>query len=196
MMQTADESPDSRRQEDHRWCQQILAGDEVAAEYLLERHGPRLHATMAQLAAGNPELAGELTQEAWAHACARLSHYDGSCQFFTWLYRVARNRAIDLLRRRNPTATDPTVLSAGRPARSQADQLELAERHQLVHAALADLADDHREIILLRDFQDMDYADISDALSIASGTVKSRLSRARAALRDAVIARAGGEEGL
>lgn len=159
------------------------SGDRAAYAMLVQRHCDRLHAVMLHLANGDCEQAAEFVQEAFIRAWQRLDRFDGRCVFGTWLYRLARNRAIDLLSRRRDRQLD-----AGQGERAgQGDEpgraLERAETVAQVQAALTRLPVEAREIILLRDFEDLDYEQIAERLDLALGTVKSRLSRARAALR-------------
>ncbi len=182
--------------EELAWCQRIQAGDHQAAELLINKHGERLHAAFLYMCNGNADQAAELTQEAWSHACSRLQHFDGSCQFYTWLYRVARNRALDMLRRKRPTAVDPATITHSDSHHRPEHELQRREQQALVQQALGQLNDKQREIILLRDFDGLDYADIASALELTLGTVKSRLNRARGALRDHILALAGSEEAL
>ena len=102
-----------------------------------------------------------------------------------WFFRVLRNQCLDTLRRRKSRRTtgpptEPTTGSSANPA-IQADQDEDVRR---LRAALGELNEAQREIILLRDFHDLSYADIARTLNVPQGTVMSRLHRARTALRD------------
>lgn len=171
----------------------VRAGDRDAFDRLVERYGGRLHASLLHLARGDAELAAEFTQEAFVRAFERLDQFAGASSFYTWIWRLARNRALDLLALRRPVATDNEVLAAA-PGRSP-DPSERSERHEMqtqVRAALAALPEDMRAIILLRDFDGLDYHDIADALAVPEGTVKSRLNRARTQLRAALETRLAG----
>jgi RNA polymerase sigma-70 factor (ECF subfamily) len=172
------------------------SGDGDAFGQLVDRHGGRLFQLMLQLAAGDQEMAAELVQEAFVRAWERLDRFDGRSAFYTWLYRLGRNRAIDVLARKRPRAMEDEHLEqASRPVDSGAAQaVERQETQAAVQAALAELSDEQRELILLRDFDGCDYAEISERLEVPVGTVKSRLNRARAALRERLSGRmAGGD---
>ena len=164
-------------------------GDHTAYAELVDRYGGRLHAMLLHLCAGDSDLAAEFTQEAFVRAFERLDLFAGGSSFYTWLYRLARNRAIDLLARRKPVAmadehlADIPQIGASTPI----DRLAAEEQRVLVHAGMSRISPEHREVLLLREWDGMDYDQIAIALGIALGTVKSRLNRARAELR-AVLA--------
>ena len=144
---------------------------------------------------GEHEDADDACQEALIKIVRNLPRFDGRSAFGTWAYRIAMNASLDELRKRQrrpalhavgeddrPEAVDPT---ADRYAESFPDRLVLDD-------ALDSLPDDLRIAVVLRDVADFDYAEIADALDIPVGTVKSRISRGRAAL--ASLARRPGED--
>jgi RNA polymerase sigma-70 factor, ECF subfamily len=180
--------------DDRELVARLRAGDNAAATELVDRYAPRLHAMLLHLCQGDAEQAGEFTQEAFARAWERLDRFAGESSFFTWLYRLARNRAIDLLARKRPQAmaTDDQRHASSEPTPSRA--MAQAELVSAVRHALTQISPEAREIILLRDFEGLDYDAIAEALGIAEGTVKSRLSRARASLRDALAGRITAED--
>lgn len=181
---TASKMHDELTRADHELVARLRAGDAAAAGIIVDQYAPRLHAMLLHLCQGDAEQAAEFTQEAFARAWERLDQFAGDSAFYTWLYRLARNRAIDLLAKRRPRAMalDHTSGISSDATPSQATMR--AELVAAVQAALQRLPVEMREIILLRDFDQLDYEAIADALGIAVGTVKSRLSRARAALRE------------
>mgnify|MGYP001473011407 CR=1 FL=1 len=114
----------------------------------------------------------------------RLDRFDGRAKFTTWLHRVATNACLDELRRRGrrPTPTDDEVLTSDRAAAGPgpddvADRLDIDE-------ALTRIRPDFRAPVVLRDLCGMDYAEIAEVLDLAPGTVRSRISRGRAALAE------------
>lgn len=114
-----------------------------------------------------------------------------------WFYRVLRNKCIDVLRTRR--GRRPAPLSADPLDRSQPDPLSDAGRQEELanlRQALTELPDDMREILLLRDFHDLPYAEIASVLDIAAGTVMSRLHRARSTLRERLLAKERPDEQL
>lgn len=172
----------------------LRAGDHSACTELVDRYAGRLYAMLLHLAGGDAEQAAEFTQEAFARAWANLDQFAGTSSFYTWLYRCARNRAIDLLARKRPQATDLATLqhpASDAPPEAALNQRDLVDA---VRAALATLDAEHREVLLLREYDQLDYQQIASALGIAEGTVKSRLNRARAALRERLAGRFSGED--
>jgi RNA polymerase sigma-70 factor, ECF subfamily len=160
-------------------------GDKRAYEILVRRH-----MTDAYLVAygyvGNPEDARDLSQEAFVKVYQARARFDEERPFYPWLYRVLRNHCLNFLRRgrvevsiddenmrREIASKQPTVL----------ENIEGEERRRLVRAAVARLSDDHREIIVLKNFKDCSYKEIAEILDIPIGTVMSRLFYARQALR-------------
>jgi RNA polymerase sigma-70 factor (ECF subfamily) len=107
-----------------------------------------------------------------------------------WFYRVLRNKCVDVLRARRsrPAAVleaDPPDPLESNPARAAGQREDLAR----LRCALAELPDEMREILLLRDYHDLPYAEIATVLDIPTGTVMSRLHRARSALRERILAK-------
>ena len=151
----------------------------MALDVLLRRHHDRIFAVCRRLA-GNDADANDATQEALIAIVRGLPRYDGRAAFSTWSYRVAVNSALDELRRRRrrPDLGLPDTYEATDAATF--DQ-NLADRDEL-DAALATLPDEFREAVVLRDVADLDYAEIASVLGIPAGTVRSRISRGRAAL--------------
>ncbi len=178
--------------------QAIRAGNSDAFSHFVDRYGDRLFSMFLYMTNGNHELAGEFAQETFIRAFERLSSFNETSTFYTWLYRIGRNRALDMLNKKAPQALDREHLeriddnhtSQPYAAMERNEEQHIAQQH--IHHALATLSDEHREIILLRDFDSSSYTNIADTLSISEGTVKSRLSRARNALRAAVQLIQGG----
>ena len=133
--------------------------------------------------AGNDADAADACQEALITVVRRLDRYDGRARFSTWLYRVATNACLDELRRRGrrPTPVDDEVLTAGRAAAGPTVDGAVADRLDIDHA-LAQLSEEFRAPVVLRDLCGLDYAEIAEVLELAPGTVRSRISRGRAAL--------------
>jgi len=159
-------------------------GDRFALDQLLRRHYDRIHAVCRRVA-GSTKDADDACQEALIKIVRSLPRFDGRSSFGTWAYRIATNASLDELRKRQRRpalhvvgeddrheTVDPT---ADRYTESFPDQLVLDD-------ALERLAEDLRLAVVMRDVADFDYAEIADALDIPLGTVKSRISRGRAAL--------------
>jgi RNA polymerase sigma-70 factor (ECF subfamily) len=129
-------------------------GDRFALDQLLRRHYDRIHAVCRRVA-GSTRDADDACQEALIKIVRSLPRFDGRSSFGTWAYRIATNAALDELRKR--------------------------ERRPALHA-VDQLPEDLRVAVVLRDVADLDYAEIAETLDLPIGTVKSRISRGRAAL--------------
>ncbi len=168
------------------------AGDRDALATLLERHQDRIHAVCRRIT-GNEADALDATQDALIAVIRGLPRFDGRSAFSTWAYRVATNTCLDELRRRKrrPVVGLPDIETAeprgvggtgpGGPAGSIAGQV--ADRID-VDAALRELTPEFRAAVVLRDLCTLDYDEIAEVLDIPPGTVRSRISRARALLAD------------
>jgi RNA polymerase sigma-70 factor (ECF subfamily) len=114
-----------------------------------------------------------------------LGRFDGRSAFSTWAYRVATNACLDELRRRRrrPEPTADEDLDVGSLGSSSSAIDEVGDRID-IDAALATLAPEFRAAVVLRDLVGLDYAEIGEVLGVPAGTVRSRISRGRAALAD------------
>jgi len=176
--------PSKGHGDDRVLVDQVRAGDGAAYAQLVDRYGGRLHAMLLHLAGGDHDLAAELTQEAFVRAYANLDQFAGASSFYTWIWRLARNRALDLLARKRPLNVELEPLGATASDAAPSAALEGCEQRDAVRRALEALPADQREVLLLREFDGLDYGEIAAALAVPEGTVKSRLNRARAALRE------------
>lgn len=162
-------------------------GDVAAFSELVARYQNRIYRFLVRLTR-SPDDALELTQETFLNAYQALAHWRPEARFTTWLFRIARNQAIDWLRRTKRVefvaleeGQDLHVADSG-PTPEAA--LESTQRLQGLEWALARLPAEHREILLLREIEELSYEDIAEVLDIGMGTVKSRLARARARLME------------
>ena len=143
-------------------------------------------------------VAEELTQEAFLKALQRLGQFRGQSKFYTWLFRIAANLTISNRRRagrvrfqslNGPEEFDGSQadgLTAAQAAKRQAGPQAAAmaaETRQRIAQALEELDEEFRLVVILRDIEDMDYAEIAQVTDLPIGTVKSRIHRARCALR-------------
>jgi RNA polymerase sigma-70 factor, ECF subfamily len=175
------------------------AGDRNALDQLLRRHYDRIHGVCRRIA-GSTRDADDACQEALIKITRSLPRFDGRSAFGTWAYRIATNAALDEIRKRDRrpglgTGDDqqPVDATDGRAA----GRIEAVTDRLLLDEALAGLPADLRVAVVLRDVADLDYAEIATALDVPVGTVKSRISRGRAALADALNLRlADGPDGL
>jgi len=162
-------------------------GDLQAFDRLVAVHEDRIYHA-AYRVTGNADDARDAAQETFLKAFRALPRYRHESAFSTWLHRIAVNAALDLVRRRPqvpPLSLEDVALpaAAGNPE-PEAERSELQRR---VHQALGWLAPDSRVIIVLRDLQGLAYEEVAEVLRIPIGTVRSRLSRAREALRELLI---------
>ena len=140
---------------------------------------------MCRRLAGNEPDALDATQEALIAVVRGLPRFDGRSAFTTWSYRVATNACLDELRRRGrrPITGLPEDLDGSpRAHAAPAAGIELLPDRLAVDAALAQLPEDFRTAVVLRDLCDLDYAEIAEALAIPPGTVRSRIARGRSLL--------------
>lgn len=182
------------------------AGDATAFGGLVRAYQDRILNVCWRLC-GRYEEAEDLTQEAFVRAFQQIHRFEGKSQFYTWVYRIAVNLALSAQRR-------PSILqhssfdtaAAGqdgnrdgdghrRPVasseRAPIDAAAANESRELVAAALEQLEPDHRAVVVLRDLDGLDYDEIAEILDVPRGTVKSRLHRGRAALRDLLVGKLG-----
>ena len=126
--------------------------------------------------------AEDATQQALISIVRTLPRFDQRSKFSTWAYRIATNAAIDEVRRTRlrPVPLDDQVLESARP--STADHSPAVTDRMAFDAALAAVAPEYKEVLVMRHVADMEYAEIAVALEIPVGTVRSRLARGRAQL--------------
>ncbi len=188
----------------------IQRGQTQAWSALLVRYQDRLFGVCYRMV-GDRDLAADLTQDAMVKIIEGLSTYDGRSKLSTWMIRVTMNVCLSKMRseklRRHASLDAPE--RGGRDNRPAADRLqdfrerepdvgsgvERDDLRQMVAGALLRIAPEQRAILVLRDSRDLDYDQIAEVLNIPVGTVKSRLFRARAALREAIESMAGPPRG-
>jgi RNA polymerase sigma factor (sigma-70 family) len=158
-------------------------GDQAAYGALVRRHQDRIYRHLLNLT-GSREEALELAQEVFIKAWEALPAWRPDAQFHTWIYRIASNAALDVLRRRKLVQFTPLEDDYDAPADQPGPEAQLLGKQRLrsLDAALARLPPEQREIVLLREVEGLSYAELSASLGIDEGTVKSRLARARVAL--------------
>jgi RNA polymerase sigma-70 factor (ECF subfamily) len=160
------------------------AGDRHAVDLLLRRHYDRIHAVCRRIA-GSSRDADDAAQEAMIRIVRNLDRFDGRSTFGTWAYRIATNAALDELRKRNRRpqlhTVDPDPHDRSREIvdpRAERNVDAVADR-LAIESALADLPEEFKAPVVLRDVADLDYAEIAAALDVPLGTVKSRIARGR-----------------
>lgn len=170
------------------------AGDVEAFEALVEAYQKRIF-NLAYRIVGNYDDAGDMTQEALIRVFKSIAGFREQSSFSTWIYRITTNVCLDEIRRKK----NKKVLSLDEEIHMEDGEMkrqfmnddplpdEIAEREELrrvVNEAIHSLPEDHRVIITLRDIQGLSYDEIANVLDCPSGTVKSRISRARNALKN------------
>jgi RNA polymerase sigma-70 factor (ECF subfamily) len=158
------------------------AGDDAALAELVERYQPRLRYYLRKMLAGSPA-AEDAAQDVWYDVVRALPRLANPGAFRAWLYRIARDRAWRVLRRRPPPHCPIDDVDVA--ANGVADEFT-ADDAAIVHAALDQLAAEHREVVALRFVEDMSYEEIARVAGCPLGTVRSRLHHAKRALRRAL----------
>ncbi len=176
-------------------------GENEAREELARRVRRRAYLLALQLV-GNPEEARDIVQDAMLRFFRHLDRIDAARPLKPWLYQIVRNRVRDLKRRERVRRQESleALRERGRPeiVDPRADPAADAARHELqarVWKALAELSEPHREILVLRDYQDLSYREIATVLKIPQGTVMSRLHAARSRLRSVLVDESRTDEG-
>jgi RNA polymerase sigma-70 factor (ECF subfamily) len=180
-----------RDQEERNLIDGARCGDRAAQQELYARTSGRIHRLLLRMT-GNSDDAAELAQETYLRAFACISQFDGRSALATWLYRIAVNA---VLQRQRWSARRPAVSAEALPgAADPSSDSDRAATRIDVDAALESLSADDRAILLLRHHEGLDYAAIAEVIGCPTGTVASRLNRARARLRESLGPAYGGVE--
>ena len=176
------------REEESRIVQKVLKGDVNAFEKLVLEYEKNVY-NIALRMTGNSEDASDMTQEAFIKAYNSLQSFRGDSKFSVWIYRIATNVCLDFLRSKSRR---PTVSLSVEDNEGEEVQLDVADESQSpellldrqmtresVRRGLETLTPEYRQILLLREIQGLSYDEISQALGLEVGTVKSRIFRAR-----------------
>lgn len=173
-------------------------GDPEAMTCLIVKYQDRVYNTILKICS-NHEDAAELTQDTFVKVLESISTFRGQSAFYTWLFRVAVNLTLNHCRKRfklTPVSLDAAGEVQGREKEqlvalladpAQNDPARIVQQNETVELLLkmiARLSEEHRIVLVLRDIEQMSYTQIADVLQLEPGTVKSRLSRARVALRE------------
>jgi RNA polymerase sigma-70 factor (ECF subfamily) len=161
-----------------------LAGDERAFAALVEAHQRVLY-NLALRMVRNPEDARDLTQTVFIKAYRNLERFDRRHRFFSWVYRIMMNEAINHLRARRPQEMLEEGLLA--PGDTPDRHFERAQVDERVRRAVMLLEEDHRDVIVLRHFLLRSHREMSALLGIPEKTVKSRLHTARQRLGEVLV---------
>lgn len=169
-----------------------LLGDESALGDVIGLYQDRLYAFALRLLK-NPQDAEDAVQDAFVRAFRGLASYDRSRPFKTWLFTIMHNRCMDLLRARRPDISidEEAGAAVADAAAAEPDHGPLAFETALVEKALAGLPPIYAEILLLQYKEDLDGPELAAVLGVPEGTVKARLSRARAMMREKLMQPSG-----
>jgi len=178
--------------DDLQLIERFRNGDERAFEELVRRY-QRQVANLIYLTMGSREEVDDLTQEVFIRVHRSLSRFEYGASVFSWIYRIAVNLCIDEIRRRKIKKTlsleffNDHRLERERQSKAKpsADEHTLQEeKKQVIRDALQKLSPVHRQVMLLREYEEMSYDEIAKTLRISTQAVKSRIFRARDELRN------------
>jgi RNA polymerase sigma-70 factor (ECF subfamily) len=176
-----------------RWCN----GDKRAFEELVKRYMTEAYLTALGFAR-NPEDARDLSQEAFVKAYRARKRFDPKRPFYPWFYRILKNHCLNFVQRRRhsePLYYDEN-LDSERFKSSQVTPLEALEKKEQIERvrnAIDRLSLDHREVIILKNFEGRSYREMAEMLEVPIGTIMSRLFYARKALKDIIEGNERGE---
>ncbi len=163
----------------------VIAGDRLAGRALYDTHAPRVY-SLAYRLSGDADKAREFTQDAFIRAFSRLSQFRGDAAFSTWLHRivvtVVSNARRSELRFGREVALDEANLIEASAPEAEPDLKESIAR------AVENLSDTYRTTLIMHDIEGYTHAEIASILGVPEGTCKSRLSAARAQLREELAA--------
>lgn len=171
---------------EQEWVAAARRGDQEAFGELVRLYEKRVLA-LTQRMCGDPEDAAEAAQEAFFAAWQGLKGFRGESSFSTWLYRLASNACVDLLRRegrrRAAVSLDDGELAVPASTPSPQEEAERRELGERIEEGLRALPPEYRAVLVLREIHQLRYGEIAGALGVDIGTVKSRISRGRERLR-------------
>jgi RNA polymerase sigma-70 factor (ECF subfamily) len=187
---------------DQSLIEACLAGRREAFGQLVERYQHRLFHSLVHLL-GSTEDAQDAAQDALILAFEKLGTFRGESQFYSWLFRIAYNSAVNSKRKPGSSKRKTGPMSVSLEARRDASGLEpadlnpstepsfgldVSDRQRLVQQALGELSEEFREAIVLKEIEQMSYEEIAEVVGIPLGTVRSRIHRARMELRQKLAA--------
>jgi RNA polymerase sigma-70 factor (ECF subfamily) len=197
MSKRENDTKDSVQDEDNHYVSLCQGGDTNAFQVLVERHQRKM-LNIAYRITGDYEEACETVQEAFLSAFKAIKKFRGEAAFSTWLTGITMNHARNRLKKMRShshhegvSIDDPIETETGQtfydyPSQEEPiiEQLEKKELQANVQKCIGTLDDEFREVLILRDIQEFSYDEIHDILKIPEGTIKSRLFRAREALKN------------
>ena len=179
---------DNSSTSDERLVSSAQSGDMVAFEELVARHRDKIYARAFSMMRNEDE-ATDLSQEAWVKGWQRLKQFHGDSSFVTWMTRIVINLCLDQLRKHKRHRTESIELldeESGGVERQMpvvtvnpTEGLERRELRQRIDRALAQLSMEHRTVLILHEFEELEYKEIAKKMKCSIGTVMSRLFYAR-----------------
>lgn len=176
------------REQEALTVQRVLDGDVNEYEKLVLEYQKNVY-NLALRMTGDAEDAADMAQEAFIKAYNSLASYRGDSKFSVWLYRIVSNVCLDFLRARKRRQTvslsvvddegEETELEISDESASPEKLMERSMTRDAVRRGLQELTPEYRQILILRELQGMSYDEIAETLGLESGTVKSRIFRAR-----------------
>lgn len=178
---------------DEALVKQAQTGDTAAFDSLMERYAGRIYALLYNMTS-NKEDAEDLLQEVFLKAFQSLPKFKGQSSFYTWIYRIGVNRAINFVKKRKRRGAlsldnidlglerDPALVNLA-SAETPERQTRLTEIQEKLNKALQTLSEKHRAVVVMHDIEGMPHNDIADVVGCSPGTVRSRLFYARQQLQ-------------
>ena len=180
--------------DDQQLIRECLAGRTEAFGRLVLRYQDRLYNTLVNVL-GSADDARDVSQDAFVHAFTKLASFRGHSAFYSWLFRIAMNSAVSQKRktRRVTVSVEAAREQAGvepsddHPDSQPSHALETSERQTAVRAALAELSEEYRTVLVLKEIEGLKYEEIAEIVGCPIGTVRSRIHRARCELRQKLL---------
>jgi RNA polymerase sigma-70 factor (ECF subfamily) len=187
---------------ERRLIRRLKDRDERAFTELIELNGDRVF-NLCYRMLGNRQEAEDMAQEVFIKAFIKIDTFEERSKLSTWLYTIAsnlsKNKIKGLAVRHNKSKLEfdeqidrgaaAGALTTPKLARRPDEQVEVQQLEKIMQQAIAELDEDHRILIVLRDIEELSYEEIADITDLAEGTIKSRLHRARLALRKLMMKR-------
>jgi RNA polymerase sigma-70 factor (ECF subfamily) len=184
LTRTENATRNSEEISDERVVTRVLGGERDLFEIIMRRYNQRLYRVARSILRNEAE-AEDVVQDTYVRAYTHLAQYAGEAKFSTWLTRIAVNEALRRLRKQGRSEdmqrmASTTTLAAEGPDRYASDREVL----QILESAIERLPSAYRSVIMLRDVEDLSTAEVADCLGIPPATVKTRLHRGHALLRE------------
>ncbi|MFH1998145.1 MAG: sigma-70 family RNA polymerase sigma factor [Planctomycetota bacterium] len=175
--------------DDSRLVEMLIKGSDEAFAALYDTYGSRIFSVVYRIVGDSTE-SEDVVQEVFLKVLRNIASFNQQSSLYTWLYRIAANAAVDAKKRFGPQHMMSIYKKDGQAfdLESDAENPESVPQREemagILREAMDQLSDDHRTILVLREFENMSYSDIAKVLNCSKGTVESRLFRARNRLRE------------